>query len=366
MPFHKIKDFYTLLSRDSFVLIYLGAFDDALTPILMDINDAGKSEMKASRKKISYLIAECFQNIIRHSDKTNRVTIAENIPEMFILRDRDRIHHLVTTNIVQNEHRDSLSQKLDSLQNLSSAELKEIYMQIFQNNETSSKGGAGLGLIDIARKSGVAPTYKFVDLGNNFSNFFMQVNVLPKDFSGTLTQDDYSLDSALSVYDQMAKEKIVIVQKGDFSQEAVLPLIQLFENNLNLKEAEVAVAKKVLYLLIEMLQNMTRHAEKINNIKEGIFYISENGIGNYEISTGNFLKAEEGHILKEKLDAIVDMDKLALSKKYKQQLMSAEETEGKGAGIGLIELCRHSSDRIIYDISPAENGLAFFSLSVKV
>lgn len=151
MPSHKIKDFYNLLSRDSFVLIYLGAFDDELTPILMDINDAGKSEMKSSRKKISYLIAECFQNIIRHSDKTNRVTLSEDVPEMFILRDRNRIHHLVTTNIVQNEHTVDLSSKLDSLQNLSASELKEMYMQIFQNSETSAKGGAGLGLIDMAR-----------------------------------------------------------------------------------------------------------------------------------------------------------------------------------------------------------------------
>jgi hypothetical protein len=366
MPSHRIKDFYNLLSQDSFVLIYLGAFDDALTPILMDINDAGKSEMRSSRKKISYLIAECFQNIIRHSDKTNRAAINEDVPEMFILRDRNRIHHLVTTNIVQNNHTANLSAKLDSLQNLNAAELKEMYMQIFQNSETSAKGGAGLGLIDMARKSGVAPTYKFVDMGNNFSNFFMQVNVIPKDFSGTLAEDDYSLNSALAIYDQMVSEKIVIVQKGDFSQEAVLPLIQLFENNLNLKEAEVAVAKKVLYLLIEMLQNMTRHAEKINGMKEGIFYISESGSGNYEISTGNFLQKNQAQNLKEKLDAIVDLDKLALAKKYKQQLMNSEETEGKGAGIGLIELCRHSSDRINYDISPAENGLAFFSLHVKV
>jgi hypothetical protein len=366
MPAHKIRDFYNLLSQDSFVLIYLGAFDDELTPILMDINEAGKSEMKTSRKKISYLIAECFQNIIRHSDKTNRNHISEDVPEMFILRDRNRIHHLVTTNLVKNEHTTNLSAKLDSLQNLSAAELKEMYMQIFQNSETSAKGGAGLGLIDMARKSGVAPTYKFVDLGNNFSNFFMQVNVLPKDFSGELTQDDCSLESALSVYDQMVQEKIVIVQKGDFSQEAVLPLFQLFENNLNLKEAEVAVAKKVLYLLIEMLQNMTRHAEKINGIKEGIFYISENGTGNYEISTGNFLKADQAEVLRTQLHSLVDLDKLSLSKKYKQKLMSSEEIEGKGAGIGLIELCRHSSDRINYDISPAENGLAFFSLHVKV
>ena len=32
-------DFYKMLAKDSFVLLYMGIFDDQLTSILMDIND---------------------------------------------------------------------------------------------------------------------------------------------------------------------------------------------------------------------------------------------------------------------------------------------------------------------------------------
>lgn len=362
----EIYDFYKELSKDSFVLVYLGEFDDELTANLMDINDAGKSEMKSSRKKISYLIAECFQNIIRHSDKKESGLVKIDIPEMFILRDRNTIHHLVTTNVVKNEYVKNLTEKLESLQNLNADELKQLYMYAFSNNITSSRGGAGLGLIDMVRKSGVAPSYRFVDLGNGFSNFFMQVNVLPKNIEALVSEVDVAMDSALNLYERMTKEKILIVQKGDFSQDAVLPLIQLFENNLNLREEQIGLAKRVLYLLIELLQNMTRHAEKINGITEGIFYISEKENKKFEINTGNFLKKEDALKLQAQLESVVDLDKIALSKKYKEKLMSNEETEGKGAGIGLIELCRHSTERIIYDICDVENGLSFFSISVKV
>ena len=68
-PKPDIFSLYNELKNDSFVLVYMGEFDDDLTTILMDINDASKTDMKTSRKKMSYLIAECFQNIIRHSDK---------------------------------------------------------------------------------------------------------------------------------------------------------------------------------------------------------------------------------------------------------------------------------------------------------
>lgn len=345
----------------------MGEFDDDLTTILMDINDAGKSDMKASRKKMSYLIAECFQNIIRHSDKKNRVDIKEDIPEMFILRDKNTVHHIVTTNLIANKYITGLKDKLDSLQDLSAEELKELYMKVFELNAGTERGGAGLGLIDMARKSGVAPAYEFIDLGNGYSNFFMQVNVLPKNFSGQIDQEDLSIHPALNIYEKMTREKVLILQKGDFSQDAVLPLIQLFENNLNLRDEHIGLAKRVLYILIEMLQNMTRHAETISSIREGIFLITEPSVKAFEISTGNYISSSDAEQLKKQLDEIAEMDKISLSKKYKQKLMEDDDTSGhKGAGLGLIELCRHSSEKINYDIRPLENGLSFFSLHVKV
>ena len=46
--------------------------------------------------------------------------------------------------------------------------------------------------------------------------------------------------------------------------------------------------------------------------------------------------------------------------------MNTEEVEGKGAGIGLIEICRHSSDGINYEILELNSTLSFFGFSVKV
>jgi len=362
----KIYAIYNEFCKDSFALIYLGEIDDELTPILMSINEVGKSEMKSSRKKISYLIAECFQNIIRHSDKNTHENNSSNVPEMFMLRDRNTIHHLVTTNIIKNEIIPELKQKLNSLRDLSAEEIKQLYQQVFRNNTKSEKGGAGLGLIDMARKSGVAPSFGFKKIDDAFSNFFLQVNVLPKGVEIITGEEETSLDSALSFYEMMTNEKIVIVQKGDFSQDSVLPLIQLFEGNLNLKDEQIGLARRILYLLIEMLQNITRHAEKIEGITEGIFYIAEKGTNQYEISTGNFLTEQNAQRLKSKLDSLIDLNKIELSKKYKETLMNTDDSEGKGAAIGLIEMCRHSSERINYDICKTQNGLAFFSLQVIV
>jgi len=357
-------DFYKMLAKDSFVLMYMGIFDDELTSILMDINDAGKFEMKSSRKKISFLIAECFQNIVRHSDEENKAAIGFNIPEMFLLRNRKAMHHLVTTNIVRNADRAKLTESIDHLKSLRKEELKELYIDVFTNGAHSERGGAGLGLIEMARRSGTAPTYKFEALGNNFSNFFFQVNVLPHEFEGAVTENETTIQPALNIYDKMTEQKVVLLQKGDFSKEAIMPLISLFENNLALKAEDIVVMKKVITLLVEMLENIRDHAKEMNGFREGIFYVAEKSAGKYEINTGNFIPVSQSLILKERLDSISKlMDKKKKGNKKSEKLSDGEKFN---PGVGLAEICKNSSGKLIYDFRPIGHSLSFFSLKVNL
>jgi len=353
-----------MLAKDSFVLLYMGVFDDELTSILMDINDASKFEMKSSRKKISFLIAECFQNIVRHSDNEHKAAIGFDIPEMFLLRNRKSMHHLVTTNIVRNKDREKLTESIDHLKSLSKEELKELYLKVFTSSCHSEKGGAGLGLIEMARKSGTAPSYKFEALGNNYSNFFFQVNVLPHEFSGVVTDNETTVQPALNIYDKMTEQKVVLLQKGDFSKEAIMPLIKLFENNLALKAEDVEVMKKVITLLVEMLENIHDHAKEIGGFREGIFYVSENSPGKYEVNSGNFIPVSQSIILKERLDEISDLGKRKKgSKKNSEKLSDGEKFN---PGLGLAEICKNSSGKLIYDFRPIGHSLSFFSLKVNL
>lgn len=359
-------DVYKMLSKDAFVLLYMGVFDDLLTSILMDINDAGRFEIKSTRKKISFLIAECFQNIVRHSDKDSKSAIGYDVPEMFLMRNRKAIHHLVTTNIVKRDDQLKLTQSIDHLKSLSKAELKALYMEVFNGEGHSEKGGAGLGLIEMARKSGTAPTYKFESLGTKYANFFFQVNVVPSDEAAVPSEKELSIDPAAIIYERMSQQKIVLLQKGDFSKEAIMPLIQLFESNLALKAEDAEVVRKVITLLIEMLDNIHEHAQEVNGFREGIFYVAEKEPGKYEVNTGNFIPVSQSIILKERLESIV---KLKSDPHFEAGLPeSAKLSDGEKfhPGAGLIEICKNSSGKLVYDFRPIGHSLSFFSLKVNL
>lgn len=353
---------YKALNKDSFVLAYTGVFDDMLTSILMDLNDCGKFESKSSRKKISFLIAECFQNIVRHSNEDSKEAVGFHVPEMFLLRQRNSLHHLVTTNAVRSKDSLKLKESIDHLKTLSKDELKALYLDVFNGGGLSEKGGAGLGLIEMARKSGTAPTYQFENLGGDFSNFFFQVNVLPADFQGEVTSDKTDLAPSVKIYELLTQNNIVLLQKGDFTKESILPLIQLFQSNLSLKAEDAEVMKRVITLLMELLENINEHASEVKGAREGIFFVAEPTPGKYEIFTGNFIPVAQSLILRERLDNILKLFKDG--NVCPEQLEKLSDGEKFSPGNGLLEISKNSKGKLSYEFKPIGHSLTYFSLRV--
>ena len=56
-------------------------------------------------------------------------------------------------------------------------ELKDYYKQILNNGEMSLKGGGGLGMIDIARKTGQKLGYNFEQIDEKVSFFSLNIRV---------------------------------------------------------------------------------------------------------------------------------------------------------------------------------------------
>lgn len=354
-----IYSLYQKLQKDNFSLIYLGEFDDDLTSVLMRIQETSSEEERQVKKRMSYLIAECFQNIIRHSDHDEEVVTGSS--KFFMMRSIESMHFLATANPIENANRETLIKSLESLQNLSEAELKDIYLNALGTNEMNAKGGGGLGLIEMARKTKNPPSYKFDYINELYSNFFMQLKMQ----GGKDSIHDILIEDTIDLYHQMQKDHIVLVRKGDFSQESILPLFKLFESNLQIKKEDLVFKKKSLYILIELLENMNRHAVEFKGSKEGVFIVAlENGV--YTMKTGNFVEKSKAIILKKHLESLINLDKDGLSKRYKEQILDVTVNDSQGAGIGIIEMMRQSDGDINFEFDKVSDELCFYSFSATL
>lgn len=128
---------------------------------------------KSAVKKIFNIVIETLQNICLHGEKDH------NGYQMtyFLIGKHENEFTIFSGNIVTNNAAEKLNKRLNAIKSLGDSDLKRQYMDVLSNGELSAKGGAGLGFLTIALKSGNNIDFDFEMLNKEFSLFSLQSKV---------------------------------------------------------------------------------------------------------------------------------------------------------------------------------------------
>jgi hypothetical protein len=181
-------DYHALYERmhdNNIMLAFKGevTFDlvNSVLKIMEDRLDKIEGNLKTKRKVYNVLV-ECLQNLCHHLDETE---IDETNPHsrtaLLLIQSDSKEYDVVTGNYVLNHRIEGLKERLDEINSVSKEELRELYKKILNNDQFSEKGGAGLGFIDIARKSGQKLNYHFQEINDKYSFFSLQILISKAD-----------------------------------------------------------------------------------------------------------------------------------------------------------------------------------------
>ncbi|MBA4239315.1 MAG: hypothetical protein C0448_01215 [Sphingobacteriaceae bacterium] len=171
-----IYDLYKIMFDNKIILIYQGVFDQEMIKSVISMTEKKLIQDNTDenlRKKLFNIMVEGLQNICKHQLD---IDSTENNPFLIISSDVDSFD-VVTGNLIANDKIGIVKEKIDYVNSLNKDELKEYYKKARLNSVISSVGGAGLGFIDMVRKSGNPLEYKFYDLGTDFSFFIQKTKV---------------------------------------------------------------------------------------------------------------------------------------------------------------------------------------------
>lgn len=361
-------EFFQEFSQDNLALLYDGSINDDITDkiiALSEYNITNFKELKKSKKRVSFLMAECFQNIIRHGEKmqVDQVRIGE--PGFFLTRNFENAFFITSGNIIKNEKIIHLREQLDKLNKLNKDEIKELFRNVLENGEISDKGGAGLGLIDMARRSGQKFDYIFKDYDEELSLFYNQLILKAFEEEGEENKNPFPINTAVGYHEKMVNSNILIIHKGDFSQDSILPVLNIIEKNLHEVFQHSLAKKEIYHVIVELLQNVTKHCLLIEGIKEGIFLIGKTN-GNFVMSTGNYIDEDKIKDLQKHIEKLNLMEKNELKELYLSILKEGALSDKGGAGLGLIEISRRRKQPIDFCFEKIENNKYFFAISVII
>jgi len=133
-----------------------------------------------TRKRIYSASVECLDNIYKHSEiKSNQDKTYEKYLPHFSVKKTDNAYLIEASNVLLNDEVKDLKSRLKKLNELEQDGINSLYKDtIMKSAGLSDKGGAGLGLIVIAKTTKKHLFYDFEPINNKFSYFTLKVNIL--------------------------------------------------------------------------------------------------------------------------------------------------------------------------------------------
>jgi len=319
-----------IIARYPFFLHYKGNYKDNLTLKIVDIVEANLSLYfkKFIVNRLAYMVVEAVQNVERYSAHNGT---SEDF--CYVFSDYESFH-VITQNRIENSNIPGLKARLDHVNSKNHEELNKIYHEVLASDTFTTKG-AGLGLIDMARKSKNTLLYEFFPIDNLYSAYRLHVKIpIHSTANASHLPGEDNTPILIKELDALFKaNRSTLFYSGDFSNTFLQSLLKMIGN---FKKTENLPVNSVFnYTVIELNQNLKRHAKKIDDKIPGFLCLEWQDAKAF-ISTYNYLEDKDALALEKKITHLNGSSLEGLKEESKEFLTNFSL---KG-GLGLIDIVR--------------------------
>jgi len=163
------------------ILSYQGLFNfEIIGHLLNSLKDETESRgiSISHYKKILSVMIEALENVFKYNEYFEKESnlFPEYYPK-FQLEKHEKNYILQTSNPILNKDVENLSEHISTINNLDKEGLRQLFRNTLTNGQFSSKGGAGLGFIEMAKVSGEKIEFNFDPIDNKFSYYSCRINI---------------------------------------------------------------------------------------------------------------------------------------------------------------------------------------------
>lgn len=182
MSIDKIYNIYKTMEQENVMLSFNGVITADFLTVVLEIIETKMDHLDESsktKKKVFNVLVECLQNLYHHiedDDESKKHLKKSKSALIMVVRNEDG-YYIQTGNYIDRTIVTELEERLIKINTLEKEQLREYYKEVLSNGNISEKGTAGLGMIDIARKSGNKLDFKFLDIDQDFSFFSLNVKI---------------------------------------------------------------------------------------------------------------------------------------------------------------------------------------------
>ena len=178
--FDFVYDFYSKMKKSKVNIAYEGEISHEITKVFSSLAEshiAIDNESNALKKRVFHVMIESLQNLSKHSGEKHDLKSATDGQGIFFVSKTDKNYTITTGNIIDKFEMPGLKLVIKKINSSDKKSLKTLYKEQIRKGRLSEKGGAGLGFIDIVRKTGEQLIYSFFDISEKKSYFVLTSTV---------------------------------------------------------------------------------------------------------------------------------------------------------------------------------------------
>lgn len=180
-PVDYIKQYRSFFDSN-ILLLYKGKITFNIVMAIIEILEERIDKIENDRsvkRKFYSASTEALQNMVHHMNiiEDERYDYMEANSGMIMVIVRRNYYKIVTGNYIPSVKRGDLEQNINLINSLDKGQLKALYRRLLSESHMNGEPNAGLGLIDIARKTGQNLKYNFNQIDDTYSYFNFEVKI---------------------------------------------------------------------------------------------------------------------------------------------------------------------------------------------
>ena len=182
MTTDQLYGFKQELNAQGILFCYSGPVSQGLIEEIGEVMKR-KMEMQETRltmiQKVFGIFVEQVQNIMNYSAEGEPVEsgASELRAGIVVIGREERGFYILCGNLIENQKKETLLQCLKQVEGKDKTELKMLYKQRLKAGRLEVGKGAGLGLIDVARKASGPLEYRFQEIDERYGFFSSKVTI---------------------------------------------------------------------------------------------------------------------------------------------------------------------------------------------
>ncbi|MFP4620058.1 MAG: SiaB family protein kinase [Bacteroidales bacterium] len=173
------------------------------------------------------------------------------------------------------------------------------------------------------------------------------------------------------MHQSMEQNSVIISYHGYLNYQITGDLIEKLEQMSGKMEVKKSTFRKIITLMIEMLENNYKYVNALNNHiletspRKPYFRVKKEG-SHFKLESGNPILKKDTNALRKKIEYINELSYDELQELYKNTMADGIYENKKGAGLGIMKMAKISRNNIRYSIIDNTSHTWYYTIEVVI